>query len=100
MATITRCGFRALAAMAICLAATADAATSSKPATPPADEELQVGKETFEHLKAKGEIIESSPLYDVLLPVIQPIMKAAQPKYEHPFKVYLVHEPQPNAFAT
>jgi predicted Zn-dependent protease len=36
----------------------------------------------------------------VLLPVIQPIMKAAQPKYEHPFKVFLVHEPQPNAFAT
>jgi predicted Zn-dependent protease len=51
-------------------------------------------------LKAKGEIIESSPLYDVLLPVIEPIMKTAQPRYNHPFKVYLVHETQPNAFAT
>ena len=99
MTTIPRPGSWIWAA-AICLAATADATTSSKPATTPADEELQVGKETFEHLKAKGEIIESSPLYDVLLPVIQPIMKAAQPKYDHPFKVYLVHEPQPNAFAT
>ena len=36
----------------------------------------------------------------MLLPVIQPIMQAAQPRYNHPFKVYLVHEAQPNAFAT
>jgi predicted Zn-dependent protease len=32
--------------------------------------------------------------------VIEPIMRGAQPRYNHPFKVYLVHEPQPNAFAT
>src|SRR5258706_14096713 len=72
-------------------------ARSAKPAE---DEELNVGREMFDQLKAKGEIIESSPLYDVLLPVIDPIMKAAQPMYPHPFKVYLVHEAQPNAFAT
>jgi len=74
-----------------------------KAATAPAkdqDPELAIGQATFNELKAKGEIIESSPLYDVLLPVIEPIMRAAQPQYNHPFKVYLVHEPQPNAFAT
>src|SRR5262245_45796863 len=75
-------------------------ASTSKPAAAPVDDELAVGKQMFQELKAKGEIIESSPLYDVLLPVIQPILKAAQPKYNHPFKVYLVHEAHPNAFAT
>src|SRR5262245_29177372 len=75
-------------------------ASTSKPAAAPVDDELAVGKQMFQELKAKREIIESSPLYDVLLPVIEPIMKAAQPKYNHPFKVYLVHEAQPNAFAT
>jgi len=64
------------------------------------DEELTIGQETFNELKARREIIDSSPLYDVLLPVIQPIMQAAQARYNHPFKVYLVHEAQPNAFAT
>ena len=64
------------------------------------DGELTIGQETFNELKARSEIIDSSPLYDVLLPVIQPIMQAAQARYNHPFKVYLVHEAQPNAFAT
>jgi predicted Zn-dependent protease len=64
------------------------------------DAELQIGRETFNELKKRGEIIKSSPLYDVLMPVIDPIMKAAQPRYKYPFKVYLVHEAQPNAFAT
>jgi len=70
-------------------------AASEKP-----DPELEIGQETFNELKARGEIIESSPLYDYLLPVIEPIMKTAQPRYRYPFKVYLVHETQPNAFAT
>ena len=64
------------------------------------DAELTIGQETFNELKARGEIVDSSPLYDALLPVIQPIMQAAQPRYNHPFKVYVVHEAQPNAFAT
>lgn len=71
-----------------------------KPQAEAEDDEMVIGREVFNELKAKAEIIESSPLYDVLLPVIEPIMKAAQPRYKHPFKVYLVHEPQPNAFAT
>ncbi len=64
------------------------------------DDELQIGQEVFNDLKAKGEIIESSPLYDQLRPIADAITRVAQPKYNHPFKFYLVHEPQPNAFAT
>jgi predicted Zn-dependent protease len=64
------------------------------------DEEEQLGQEVFNELKAKGEIIESSPLYDQLKPFADAITRAAQPRYNHPFKFYLVHETQPNAFAT
>src|SRR5882762_5060287 len=83
----------------VALAPALHAATPAKPAQAQ-DEELKIGEEMFNQHKAKGEIIESSPLYDVLLPVIQPIMRAAQPHYDHPFRVYIVHEAQPNAFAT
>lgn len=64
------------------------------------DEEVQMGQEVFNELKAKGQIIESSPLYDQLKPIADAITQAAQPRYNHPFKFYLVHETQPNAFAT
>ncbi len=64
------------------------------------DEEVQMGQQVFDDLKAKGEIIESSPLYDRLKPIADAITRAAQPQYNHPFKFYLVHETQPNAFAT
>src|SRR5260221_1097073 len=64
------------------------------------DDELQMGLEVFNELKAKGEIVESSPLYDQLRPIADAITQAAQPRYNHPFKFYLVHETQPNAFAT
>jgi predicted Zn-dependent protease len=65
-----------------------------------ADEEPQMGQEVFDDLKAKGEVIESSPLYDQLQPIADSITRIAQPRYNHPFKFYLVHETQPNAFAT
>ena len=64
------------------------------------DPEVQLGKQTFDELKVRAEIIESSPLYDQLKPIADAITKAAQPRYNHPFKFYLVHEAQPNAFAT
>src|SRR5258708_10161060 len=64
------------------------------------DEETEMGQEVFNELKAKGEIVESSPLYDQLRPIAEAITRAAQPRYNHPFKFYLVHETQPNAFAT
>ena len=59
-----------------------------------------MGQQVFDDLKAKGEIIESSPLYDTLRPIADAITRAAQPQYNHPLKFYLVHETQPNAFAT
>jgi len=63
-------------------------------------DELKMGEEVFKDLKAKAEIIESSPLYDQLRPIADAITRVAQAKYDHPFKFYLVHEAQPNAFAT
>jgi predicted Zn-dependent protease len=74
-------------------------ATASAPAQQQ-DEEVKLGQEVFNELKAKGEIIESSPLYDLLNPIADAITRAAQPRYDHPFKFYLVHEEHPNAFAT
>jgi predicted Zn-dependent protease len=64
------------------------------------DDEVQMGQEVFNELKAKGEIVGSSPLYDSLRPIADAITQIAQPQYKHPFKFYLVHEVQPNAFAT
>jgi predicted Zn-dependent protease len=64
------------------------------------DPELLLGQEVFEELKAQVEIIESSPLYDLLQPIADAITRAAQPRYNHPFKFYLIHGAQPNAFAT
>jgi predicted Zn-dependent protease len=64
------------------------------------DEELQMGQQVFNELKAKGEIIESSPPYDQLRPIADAITRIAQPRYNYPFKFYLVHESQPNAFVT
>jgi len=64
------------------------------------EDELQLGQEVFNELKSKGEIVASSPLYDTLTPIATAIVRTAQPRYNHPFKFYLVHERQPNAFAT
>src|SRR6516162_7077182 len=64
------------------------------------DDERQVGQQVFDELKAKGEIVASSPLYDSLMPISTAITKTVQPRYGLPFKFYLVHERQPNAFAT
>ena len=83
-------------AVALCLAG---AATLASAQGQNQDEEMQMGQEVFNELKAKGEIIESSPLYDQLRPIADAITRAAQPRYNHPFKFYLVHETQPNAFA-
>src|SRR5260370_15232974 len=63
------------------------------------DTETELGQAVYDELKTKGEIIASSPLYDTLGPVVEPIAKVAQAHYEHPFKFFLVHEAQPNAFS-
>ena len=58
-----------------------------------------MGQEIFNELKANGEVVESSPLYDQLRPVGDAITRAAQPQYDHPVKFYLLHEDLPDAFA-
>ena len=67
---------------------------------PVTDQETELGQEMYKELKTKGEIIESSPLYDTLKPLADSISRVAQSRYPHPFKFFLVHEAQPNAFAT
>ena len=67
---------------------------------PVSDQETELGQAMYQQLQSKGEIIESSPLYDSLKPVADAIGHVAQPRYPHPFKFFLVHETQPNAFAT
>jgi beta-barrel assembly-enhancing protease len=66
---------------------------------PVTDQETELGMEVYKELRDKGEIIESSPLYESLRPLAAAISRVAQPRYTHPFKFLLVHEPQPNAFA-
>ena len=66
---------------------------------PVTDQETELGQEVYKELRAKGEIIESSPLYDTLKPIADSISLVAQSRYPHPFKFFLVHEAQPNAFA-
>jgi Zn-dependent protease with chaperone function len=67
---------------------------------PVTDQETELGQAVYKQLRDKGEIIESSPLYESLKPVADAIARVAQPRYPHPFKFFLVHETQPNAFAT
>jgi predicted Zn-dependent protease len=90
--------FAAAALCTVALLSSAAAPAASRDGQP--DDEQQVGEEVFNELKAKGEIVESSPLYDNLRPIAAAITRTAQPRYKHPFTFYLVHEPQPNAFAT
>jgi predicted Zn-dependent protease len=67
---------------------------------PVADQETELGKAVYEQLRDKVEIVQSSPLYDTLKPIADTISRVAQPRYDRPFKFFLVHETQPNAFAT
>jgi len=75
-------------------------AASRQPDDQQLQEEQELGAETFNELKGKRSVIASSPLYDSLEPLTRDIARAAQPRYGLPIKFYLVHEPQPNAFAT
>ncbi len=62
-------------------------------------DEAQAGAQLFADLKAQGEIVQSSPLYDTLRPIATAITKVVQPQYQYPIHFYIVHENQPNAFA-
>lgn len=86
---------------AVFLSAASALLGAQAPAPEPAtDQETELGQAAYEELRDKVEIIASSPLYDRLMPVTEAITRVAQPRYEHPFKFFLVHEAQPNAFAT
>jgi len=67
---------------------------------PVTDQETELGQAVYKQLRDKVEIIDSSPLYDSLKPIADAITRVAQSRYPHPFKFFLVHEAQPNAFAT
>jgi beta-barrel assembly-enhancing protease len=67
---------------------------------PVTDQETELGQAVYNELRDKGEIIKSSPLYESLRPITEAISRVAQSRYNHPFKFFLVHENQPNAFAT
>jgi beta-barrel assembly-enhancing protease len=67
---------------------------------PVTDPETELGKAVYEQLRDKVEIIQGSPLYDTLRPIADAISRVAQSRYDHPFKFFLVHDTQPNAFAT
>jgi predicted Zn-dependent protease len=90
-------GFSIIPLLAILSVACLAQAPVPEPVT---DQETELGQAMYKHLRDKGEIIESSPLYDTLKPVAEGISRVAQPRYPHPFKFFLVHETQPNAFAT
>jgi len=83
----------------LAIVATLSAAQAPTP-EPVTDQETELGQAVYKQLRTKGEIVESSPLYDTLKPVAEAIARVAQPHYPHPFKFFLVHETQPNAFAT
>jgi hypothetical protein len=53
-------------------------------------DEQEIGKQVFNELKAKTEIVKSSPLYDQLMPITAAVTRTAQPRYGLPFKFYLV----------
>jgi len=97
---LLRKAFLCAGVAALCLAGVGSAKTPTAAGGGDQDDEVQMGQEVFKQLKDKGEIVESSPLYDTLQPIADAITRAAQPRYNHPFKFYLVHEAQPNAFAT
>jgi len=93
------------AALAVILAcASGPSPANAQPSTAPdgsqPDLEVQLGQEVYDELKGKGQIVATSPLYAQLEPIAARITQAAQPQYEHPFKFYLVHQTQPNAFST
>jgi predicted Zn-dependent protease len=63
------------------------------------DQETELGDAVYKELKGKAAIIAQSPLYESLKPLAVTITHVAQPRYEHSFKFYLIHDPRPNAFS-
>jgi beta-barrel assembly-enhancing protease len=81
------------------LAASLFLTAQAPPPEPVTDQETELGDAVYKDLKGKASIIAKSPLYDSIKPVTTTITRVAQPRYEHPFKFYLVHDPRANAFS-
>src|SRR6266478_4855061 len=94
---LSKLGLRIVPLLAILFTTSLSQAPRPEPGT---DQETELGQEVYKDLLAKGEIVNSSPLYESLKPVADAISRVAQSRYPHPFKFFLVHETQPNAFAT
>ena len=94
---LSTCGFRIPLLLAMFATTSMAQAPTPEPVT---DQETELGQAVYKQLLDKREITESSPLYDSLKPVADAIARVAQPRYSHSFKFFLVHEAQPNAFAT
>jgi len=105
--TAVLCAAFALA-LGSCTASAPVAAPSTSPgaatqgaATPVAgDEETQMGAQVWDQLKSQGEIVKTSPLYTTLTPIAASITRVVQPRYPYPIHFYIVHDKDPNAFAT
>jgi predicted Zn-dependent protease len=61
--------------------------------------EDRIGAQVYQQLQQKGEIIPSSPYYNILNPIAARIKAVVDPQYDRPFHFLLVHEKQPNAFS-
>jgi beta-barrel assembly-enhancing protease len=99
MSNVSAIAKRTVAAVPVVVTVIALILGSQAPARAQDDEETQMGQELFDELKAKGEIVSSSPLYDTLRPIAGAITNVIQPAYHRPIHFYIVHEKQPNAFA-
>jgi beta-barrel assembly-enhancing protease len=107
---VNRIAFAAIVLFAVLLAACTATSPESSPSasasvTPVSagqsgDEEMQMGAQVWSDLKAQGKIVKSSPLYDTLAPIAKSITGVVQPRYPYPIHFYIVHDSQPNAFAT
>jgi beta-barrel assembly-enhancing protease len=61
-------------------------------------DEAHLGEEVFGQMRAERSIIEATSMYDSLKPVVEPITRTVQPRYEFPLKFYLTHDADANAF--
>jgi beta-barrel assembly-enhancing protease len=93
-------GRKSLAALLSALVTIAMVAGAARTGAADQPEEVQLGAQLFDQLKSQGEIVKSSPLYDTLRPIAAQITKVVQPQYPYPIHFYIVHEKQPNAFAS
>lgn len=71
----------------------------ASPALAQQDDESQMGAQLFSELRARGEIVATSPLYRTLDPIAARVTSVVEPLYGRPIHFYVVHEKQPNAFA-